>query len=394
MLKVEPQGPQLARAVFDYGSQVFQGRASVVAVRHGDVATLFVAAAARDQFAERLPTLTRILDSVRFGAPAAGTAQPRREAPSEPVRWDDPVEGAFSAELPALWRTEGGLRRSPWGVRLVFQSTSPDGAMQVFMGDTWTPRMFVEPNATTQALGNAEAVYGGPDSLMILRFQRAEDFGAHLVRQRFGGRVTGTRPRPDLAEVARRNPLLQGGASAASGADVEFRLDDGRIGVLTLTTFGAAVGGVGATWWVDGVHGFVAPADRAAQAAGAMLHLLWTLRENPAWAAGEREHQLRMGQQYQAYLAWSRDLQRQTVEQRWLSDEARQRGVRDVLGGTVRLKDPATGETFEARASDRYHFRVRQAGRPTALGSETDFKPVSDLDLTRLLRIGTEVPDR
>ena len=32
--------------------------------------------------------------------------------------------------------------------------------------------------------------------------------------------------------------------------------------------------------------------------------------------------------------------------------------------------------------------------RPTALGSDTDFKPVRELDLTRLLKIGTEVPDR
>jgi hypothetical protein len=70
MLRVASHSPQVAHAAFDYGSQVFEGRASVIAVRHGDVATLFVAAAARAQFAQALPDLTRILDSVRFGAGA------------------------------------------------------------------------------------------------------------------------------------------------------------------------------------------------------------------------------------------------------------------------------------------------------------------------------------
>ena len=394
MLKVESRSPQVAHAAFDYGSQVFQGRASVIAVRHGDVATLFVAAAAREQFAKALPDLTRILDSVRFGAPRGAHAPQRAREAMAFVRWVDPAEGAYSAELPAGWRTEGGLRRTTWNVRLAFASTSPDGAMQVFSGDATLPRMFIEPNATTASLGNREGQYSGPDGIMMLRFQRAEELGATLARNRFGAMITGTRPRPDLVEIARRNPLLQSGASAASAADVEFRLADGRIGVLTLTTFGAAVGNAGATWWADGVHGFIAPADRSASAADAMLRMLLSGRENPQWAAGEREHQQRMGQQFQAYLNWSRELQQQTVQQRWLADEAHQRGMRDILGGTVRLQDPSTGESFEAAASERYYFRVKGTQRPTAIGSDVDVKPVRDLDLTRLLRIGTEVPER
>ena len=93
-------------------------------------------------------------------------------------------------------------------------------------------------------------------------------------------------------------------------------------------------------------------------------------------------------------LEGSRRLQQQAIEQRWLADEARQRGVRDVLGGTVRLKDPNTGESFEASGQERYYFRVRDAQRPTAIGTDADFNPVGNLDLTRLLRIGTETPER
>ena len=402
MLKAEARGPQVAHAAFDYGSNVFQGRASVIAVRHGDMATLFVAAAARTDFAQRLPELTRILESLRFGGAEGGngTAPRRPQQALSYTRWVDPYEQAFSADLPAGWRTEGGLRRSTWNVRLAFTSTSPDGAMQLFSGDMNVPRMFIEPNSTIMALGYREGQVlgqGGPDGQLILRFQTAEAYGAQLVRSRFGAQVTGTRQRPELVEIARRNPLLQQGPSAASAADIEFKLGDGRIGVLTLTTSGGAgMAGpnVGTTWWVDGVHGFIAPADSAATAAGAMARMVSSVRENPQWAAGEADHQRRMGSQYQTYLRWSQDLQQTTITQRWQADEARQRGVRDILGGTVRLQDPTTGESFEASAQDRYYFRVKGADRPTAIGTDTDFKPVRDLDLTRLLKIGIEMPDR
>lgn len=77
MLSVSQLGAQVARVSFDYGSQVFQGHASVVAVRHHALATLYIAAAARAVFAQRLPELTRILGSLRWGCDA-GTVEPSR----------------------------------------------------------------------------------------------------------------------------------------------------------------------------------------------------------------------------------------------------------------------------------------------------------------------------
>ena len=141
--------------------------------------------------------------------------------------------------------------------------------------------------------------------------------------------------------------------------------------------------------------GFSRPlAIMRASAAAALARLLVSGRENPQWAAGERDHQQRMGEQFQRYLQWSQQLQQRATEQRWQADEARQRGVRDTLGGTVRLLDPATGEAFETAARDRYYFRVNGASRPAALGSDSDEKPLPELDMTRLLQIGTEVADR
>ena len=69
MPMVKAPVPHLAWALFDYGAAMFQGSAKAVAVRHGVVVTLFIAAAAGHALKQRMPELIRVLDSVRCGAP-------------------------------------------------------------------------------------------------------------------------------------------------------------------------------------------------------------------------------------------------------------------------------------------------------------------------------------
>lgn len=393
-------GPDVVQAWVRYvNPQGVAKRARVVAVRRGEMATVFVASAPTETLAANLPVLARVLDSLRFGAPrgdAAGGAQARSAAaaPLSYARWVDPRESAFAVDLPAGWRTAGGLQRTTWNRRVAFEVSSPGGAALLFSGDPSLPRMFILPNDTTARYGGGMNKTWGPDAMVVAPFHTAQQAGAMLVQQRFGGQVTGTRERPDLVEITRRNPLLPPGTSAASAADVEFSLRDGRIGVLTLTTFGNVTPGVGGSWWADGVHGFIAPPAQAAQVGMALARLVASFQVNPAWAQGERQHELRLGRQYLDYLHASQRLQQQTIEQRWASDAAIQRGRRDILGGTVRLQDPQTGEVFETQARDRYYYRSVGADRPSAIGSDVDANPLPGFDLRRLLQVGVDVKDR
>jgi hypothetical protein len=78
-LLIRRHGSERASASFDYGSDVLPGRAEVLAVRCGGITTLFIAAAARGDFAERLPLLRRVLDSVHWTSPrgaSSGVAGP------------------------------------------------------------------------------------------------------------------------------------------------------------------------------------------------------------------------------------------------------------------------------------------------------------------------------
>lgn len=80
-MSVSRHGRDRASARFDYGSDVLPGRAEVQAQRCGDLTTLYIAAAARGEFAQRLPLLQRVLDSVRWSAAADSPAQPAVAAP-------------------------------------------------------------------------------------------------------------------------------------------------------------------------------------------------------------------------------------------------------------------------------------------------------------------------
>ena len=177
-----------------------------------------------------------------------------------------------------------------------------------------------------------------------------------------------------------------------SAAELEFRLSDGRIGTIQLVTMGQETPQLGGTWYVDNILGFVAPPERANEAGMALARAIGSSRENPNWRSGEAAHQARMTAQYRDYLAWSANQQQQAIESRWASDETRQAGMRDILGGTVRLRDPATGETFETGGQSRYYYRV--AGQDQGVGTETDFTPAPEVDMRRLLRVGVDTPER
>lgn len=340
MLRAEGRGPRVASAAFDYGSNVFQGRASAVASREGDIATIFIAAAARDQFARFLPTLVRILDSFRFDDAAAARGGRSRYAP-----WADPYEGSMLGVMPDGWRANGGVLRSAWSARLSVTATSPDDLVHVFFGDPLLPRRFIVPAAAIGAdTGPLGSVFPGRDSEMVLPYQRADVLGTELVRSRFEAEVRATRPRHELVYVAQRHPSLEGAAApAASAADIDFRLEDGRVGVLTMMTFGVRVNDDGGQWWADGVHGFIAPPERRTAAVAALLTLVASLRENPQRDVPLDTDDSRVERDHQDFLAWLRDLQQAVTTARLLADDAREESAR----GAVPAWPSISGVTLE-----------------------------------------------
>src|SRR5262249_49375691 len=136
VLRVDTPQPDVARALLRYTNpNGVVKQASVLAVRQGDIATVFVAAAPPAVFAQRLPELTRVLDSVRFDAPQK-TASAQATRSVQYATWTEPREGAFTVELPQGWHVDGGLQRTTWNLRIAMSVTSPDGQVHAFVGDS------------------------------------------------------------------------------------------------------------------------------------------------------------------------------------------------------------------------------------------------------------------
>lgn len=113
--RAQAPSPHVANLAFDYGSHVFQGRAGVLAWRHGDVVTLFVAAAARAQFARRVDDLACVLSSVRFDS---ATAPLVLEHPDTAQAMAVVARGAYFFNATTPWLHPGrasGTSTRPWG---------------------------------------------------------------------------------------------------------------------------------------------------------------------------------------------------------------------------------------------------------------------------------------
>ncbi|MGE0718432.1 MAG: hypothetical protein AB7P02_23500 [Alphaproteobacteria bacterium] len=366
-------------------------RATAVAVRRGEIATVFVAAAHEDAFVPNLPTLASILDSFRFGAPAGAAGPP----PLDTVIWVDPVENAFSTHVPRGWATAGGMvRRGLSSTRPTFTVTSPDGAVVLFVGDPATPR-FIIPSQMLASLGYREGSIEPSSGSVISRFRHAGDIGQEMVQRRFGRvELSDRRDRPDLVETRRRHqPVMQGSVVGMTGADLDFRLQDGRVGTMSLTNSGWNMPNLAGQWSVDDVWGFVAPPNRTAEAGAALAHVLGTFRVNPDWFRRELGDQVRFQEQYMAYFHHAAQQQQQTVNQRWAVQDRQGREWRDALTNTVRLVDPQTNETFEVQSGARYFYRNPNPQRPGIAGVDIDANP-DPIEMRRLLQMGVDIPYR
>ena len=367
-------------ALIDKDDQPLTAR--VVIVDGGGIATVYWASAPTATFQEALPHLTTVLDSFRLVAekPPAAPKVPAQDY----VQWVDPRERAFSTEVPRGWQAEGGLFRvGAIGTRVSVVMSSPDKSVQIVLGDMSTPR-FILPSEVVCSLGNCNG-QPMPNGDIVAQFMHAGDIGAQIVQRRFGGQPSGKRDRADLVNFRRaRQPMMGGTINAMTAADVDFTLQDGRMGTATILNSGYQVPGLGGAWTVDDFGAFIAPRERMAEAATIYGHVIASTRTNPQWLAAELRSQAAASEQYLAYQRDSAALQQKVTVERWASQDKNNAAWRDALTNTVRLTDPQTGQAIELQSSDRYFFRSNDPLKDVLVGTATDANP-APLELRKLI---------
>lgn len=394
----QAMGPDVARAALRVTDRAgIVRRAHLLAVRRGEIATVFVAAAPEDQFAQRLPVLGAILDSFRLGTAGRPASQPAALPPLG--RYTDPNEQAFTIGVPQGWEAQGGLlRRGPGGpTRVAVAMASPDRRMMVFIGDR-QPARFVLPSQVILGLGMREGMPVQGTGDIVMRFRHAGDIGTELLNRRFGSiQVTGRRDLHELAAQRQRRQgaiAVQGAAAQATAAEIDFRLSDGRVGAASFVTEGYDVPGLGGGWSAEESYGFVAAAEDAPVAGMILSRVIGSFQLNPAWFVAETRGARVDADRQMAYLQERAATQQRMLEQRWAAATQRLGAQQDMLGGTTRLVDPRTGESFTVPNNSRFYYRSADPMRPGIAGSDLDRNPLPELDFRRLLQMGTDIPYR
>lgn len=214
----------------------------------------------------------------------------------------DPVEGAFSIEVPAgpIWKVEGGTKRqSAIDVRHWARVTSTDNSVFAFRGDS-DLGMFLLPSQTL-AMANLHegSVYRGPAASMTIRRYLP---GVEFVRTYIGGQ----QPRcPGLRIVnqesfAGQSQQLMAALNQYHAGMAQFRIDAGVVdfvcgttsaaGSVTATTMMVHMPGAGSPIWVAlDLSGFISQLSRQQEAVAVVSRLQSSFQYDPAWASRQEQ---------------------------------------------------------------------------------------------------------
>lgn len=203
--------------------------------------------------------------------------------------WTEPNEHAYSIAVPQGWKVTGGIvRRTPVDMRSALNVTSPDGIIQIFIGDyDLMPRR--EPDQLTQTAGMREGfVY---DQTLLSRYvtgaQFAERYPAwKLCRQPqiLQSGVLRRETESVNSEVARFAQGM-GSATLATVGEAMFRCTQGEGFVMATTLLLRPARGPGPSmWFVYQLSGFVTRDPAQGYFAKYMLsYMLASLQTNREW---------------------------------------------------------------------------------------------------------------
>jgi hypothetical protein len=363
------------------------GQASVLCALAGRAGMFYAIAAPQAQFPARRAELVRVLASFRYTQPAAA-ARPASGPRLDYVRWQDPKENAFSIEVPRGWSVTGGMFRfAPVDARGAVELTSPDGQIRITSGDAEIPTHTV-PTQTLAMTGFREGSWYSPGygvRMMVRRYVPGVNYASEYVQRKIGAgcpgvRILDARDRPDLArqlgQVYSQSGLVSQQLSVGEAA---FTCGGSMRGAFLAGTLLTGTQGIG-IWQVQHLVGYVAPANRVAEAEAVLRHLIESAQVNPQWAQMQqgvtaassrivaRTHAEISASMSESY--WSRQRSQDNLSRQWSN----------VTLGQTDVVDPVTGEKWKVASGNNYYWRKEGTGQ--VAGTDTWTRP--DIDFTPL----------
>jgi hypothetical protein len=262
----------------------------------------------------------------------------------------DTREQAFSVDTPRGWKVQGGLlRKGPLDPRAEVDMVSPDGRVNMRIGDWGVPR-FTVPTRQMQRFGLIEGKEyrsGQPPTTTIVGHYRSGPEFADLYGQaRFRNSCQVLEPKAikpvDPIFTAARN-----GPMSSTAGEVMYRcVQGGREMAAFVYAETSLYQMQGAAVWSTGyLLSFLAPKASAASTYTLLFQSAASFSINPQWEM--RQEQVNAAQTATAMRNFQRTLQQTQARYRqWSSSIARQaQSFSDALAGRTLGLDPASGQT-------------------------------------------------
>lgn len=261
----------------------------------------------------------------------------------------DPVEQAFTLDVPQGWTVKGGAFRMGYSdVRLMIDMTSPDGRTNLRLGDTAIPAYFL-PNQFHPTEGEMYDL-GAQAQMTVAKYRTGDQYAALYSAVRFKEQCA--KPAPRAADPGPPLELAIEGSGKTSPGQAAFRCDGNRATLVYASTSLSQ-----GFWTVATLVSFIAPVDQAAAVRAMAAHSVASFKILPAW----REHQKKMDEEALIYQRARQQQRRREISQQVAQFEMKMQAMRaqvssfeagqarqaaqvsafgDILTGVTKVTDP------------------------------------------------------
>jgi hypothetical protein len=357
----------------------------------------YALAAPEESFEAKKRELFSVLESFRFESPEEGSPQETAEPRMRYQSWQDPVEHAFTIDVPQGWSVNGGTyRRASVDLVHVLQAISPDRKIKILFNDQNLP-VFAIPTQTLLWAGFREGSWYSPGygvNMLVKRYLPGQYFLSEYLEQNYrpslsAFSVVEQKERPDVVASFNRiySQLAYTGVSFTLHAgDAAFRFSQNSepfvgYGLAVTQVVQAAAMGGGGNWSVALLLIYLCPEKQVETVRETATHMFQSVRMNPTWVAGQQQLAANVSQ---IVTQTNQEISRIIDESYWsrqaVLDDVNRKFSNYILGVTD-VVDPETGDTWKVEAGHNYYWR--KAHTNVIVGTEVDQRPDIDFSLLK-----------
>jgi hypothetical protein len=344
----------------------------------GATCFFYALAALPARFQSRQSDFARILSS--FRVTGGGGKQPAANAhPLEGMQfqlWTDPMEAAFSVQVPAGWQVTGGLFRPNFVSQAEVVLRSPDGLITVRYGDANFPSRYVVPDMNLMSSGMWEGQFTS-DGTFILNYKSALEFAAYYVQNTVGRNCQNLqwlshKDRADRIQALWWYTQMLGFSLHTAGEVVFSCALGGKTyaGYQYAETAITHQSHVATLWSPQAILGFIAPPERARLADAVLFHTVATFQKSAQHMMRQAQINHQVAAEERRYHEHSNQLWQQVRDERWASLDRIGERRGDAMLGQTRVVDPTTNQAYKVQSGSSYY----------------------SIDPTRQVIVGTDIP--